>query len=106
MTKLGQDLIQSAKEARAIARGEADPSTYRVYEPGDVDVRGIREHLAMSQIGFAERFGFAVTAVRDWEYGRRKPDRAARVLLMVVKHRPEAVDDALQRSAQEARAEA
>jgi len=27
----GQKLIQAAREAVAIARGEADPSTYRVY---------------------------------------------------------------------------
>ena len=33
MTKLGKDLIQAAKEARAIARGEADPRTYRVHDP-------------------------------------------------------------------------
>ena len=30
MTDLGKRLIKAAKQARTIARGEADPSTYRV----------------------------------------------------------------------------
>jgi hypothetical protein len=33
MTKLGKRLIKAAAEAIAIARGEADPSTYRVHLP-------------------------------------------------------------------------
>lgn len=31
----GQGLIEAAREALAIARGEADPSTYRVSVPKD-----------------------------------------------------------------------
>jgi hypothetical protein len=37
MTKLGRDLIRSAKEAAAIASGEADPATYRVHVPAEMD---------------------------------------------------------------------
>jgi hypothetical protein len=33
MSKLGKRLIKALKEARAIARGEADPATYRVHVP-------------------------------------------------------------------------
>lgn len=95
MTKLGKELIQSANEALEIAKGEADPKTYRVREPREIDVRALRQRLGMSQVAFAGRFGFAVSAVRDWEYGRRRPDRSARVLLMVIEHNPEAVDTAL-----------
>lgn len=38
----GQKLVQAAREAVAIARGEADPATYRVYyvESGRVIRRG------------------------------------------------------------------
>lgn len=95
MSKFGEELVQSAKEALAIAKGEADPSTYRVREPKEIDVRELRQRLGMTQTAFADRFGFAVSAVRDWEYGRRRPDRSARVLLMVIEQNPEAVDTAL-----------
>jgi putative transcriptional regulator len=96
MTKFGKELIQSAKEAVEIAKGEADSKTYRVHVPGEIDVRAIRQRLDMTQVAFAGRFGFAVSAVRDWEYGRRTPDRAARVLLMVIDHNFAAVDRALE----------
>jgi hypothetical protein len=33
MSRLGKRLIQSAKEGRAIARGEADASTNKVFVP-------------------------------------------------------------------------
>ena len=33
MSKLGKRLIQAAQEMNAIAKGEADPSTYRVHVP-------------------------------------------------------------------------
>ena len=38
MTSFGKRLIDAAKEARAIARGEADPKTYRVHVPAYIDV--------------------------------------------------------------------
>ena len=49
----------------------------------------------MSQALFAGRFGFTVTAVRNWEQGRRQPDLAARALLMVIDREPDAVHRAL-----------
>jgi putative transcriptional regulator len=33
--------------------------------------------------------------VRDWEQGRRKPERSARILLRIVEKEPEAVTRAL-----------
>ena len=83
------------ENAIGIARGEADPSTYRVHVPERVDVRAIRRGLGLSQESFAQRFGFTPSAVRDWEQGRRQPERAARVLLMVIAREPEAVSRAL-----------
>jgi putative transcriptional regulator len=82
-------------DAIAIARGDADPATYRVHVPERVDVRAIRRGLGLSQESFALRFGFTPSAVRDWEQGRRQPERAARVLLMIIKREPEAVSRAL-----------
>jgi len=97
MTALGKRLIAAAKEARQIARGKADPSTYRVHLPADIDVQSIRKSLGMSQSIFASRFGIAAGTLRDWEQRRKRPDGAARVLLMVIKHEPDAVNRALKR---------
>jgi putative transcriptional regulator len=60
-------------DAIAIARGEADPSTYRVHVPAEVDVKAIRRKLGMTQAEFARSFGFALDAVQNWEQGRRRP---------------------------------
>jgi putative transcriptional regulator len=46
MTSLGKRLIDAAKEARAIARGEADPNTYRVHVPADIDAKRVRRTLS------------------------------------------------------------
>ena len=46
-----------ANEALAIARGQADPATYRVHAPAEVDVRKVREGLKLRQAEFAARFG-------------------------------------------------
>jgi hypothetical protein len=54
----GTRLIRAAHEAIAIARGEADPSTYHIHVPSDLDVRAIRLRTGLSQDKFAERFGF------------------------------------------------
>jgi putative transcriptional regulator len=95
MSKLGKRLIQAAREGRAIARGEADPKTYRVYVPAEIDVRKIRRRLKLSQDEFAAKFGISAATLRDWEQNRRKPEGAARVLLKVIKEEPEAVSRAL-----------
>jgi putative transcriptional regulator len=60
-----------------------------------VDVKAIRTKLGLSQSSFAIRFGFSPAAVRDWEQHRRPPEQAARVLLMVIKHNPDSVYEAL-----------
>lgn len=95
MTKAGERLIQAAKEAIAIARGEADPSTYRVHLPSDIDVKAIRKRKRMTQTEFAARYQLNVARLRDWEQGRSRPDSAARAYLRVIEREPEAVERAL-----------
>jgi putative transcriptional regulator len=80
MTTLGKRLITAAEEARTIVRGEADPFTYRVHIPADVDVKAIRQGLTMTQAQFSARYGFPLGTLRDWEQGKAKPDTSARVL--------------------------
>jgi putative transcriptional regulator len=97
MSKLGNELIKAAKEARRIARGKANPKTYRVHTPTHVDVRAIRQRQGLTQPEFAERYGLALGSLRDWEQDRTQPDGAARVLLTVIDKEPAAVQRALRR---------
>ena len=92
--EFGRELIASMQEAVAIVRGEAEPARVHL-PPGAVDVRAIRTRLGLSRPAFAERFGLAVAAVRDWEQGLRRPDPAARVLLLVISRSPEVVAEAV-----------
>ena len=63
--------------------------------PGSVDVRGLRKTLGLSQLVFATRFGLDLDAVQNWEQGRTRPDRNARILLRVIATSPSAVEEAL-----------
>jgi putative transcriptional regulator len=85
------------QQAADILLGKAAPS--RAWDPPVApNVRAIRAKLKLSQPAFARRFGFTVAAVREWEQGRRQPEAAARVLLLVIAHNPEAVDAAIEAS--------
>lgn len=96
MTKRAFQKIKAGlDDAVAFAEGRADRSAYRVHVPETIDVRAIRTRLRLSQTAFAARFGFTPAAVREWEHGRRQPERSARVLLAIIAREPEAVDRAL-----------
>jgi putative transcriptional regulator len=94
-SRLGRDLIAAMKEALAHTRGEIALETRIVNVPSDADVRAIRARYKLSREKFAARFGLDHRAVQEWEQGRRKPDRATRVLLRVIEREPEAVERAL-----------
>ena len=74
----GSRILQGAREALALARGEADEKAYRIHIPAAVDVRALRRKLRLSQDQFARRFGFTAARIRDWEQGRSRPDGAGR----------------------------
>jgi putative transcriptional regulator len=96
MSKRAFDKIKAGLDsAKAYTDGTADKTKYRVHVPETIDVRKIRTRLKLSQEAFAETYGFALSAVRDWEQGRRKPERSARILLKIVEKEPEAVTRAL-----------
>ncbi len=94
MSKAGERILKSARRARAFARGE-DSEGFVVHVPEEVDVRAIRAGLRLTREEFAARFGFAKDAVKDWEQGRRRPERSARILLKVIEQEPTAVERAL-----------
>lgn len=90
-----EGVLQGLREAVEIAEGRADPSTYRVHVPDEIDVKRIRTSMGLSQAKFAERFGFQKSTLIDWEQRRRRPQGPARVLLAVIERDPEAVLRAL-----------
>jgi putative transcriptional regulator len=76
-------------EAELLAAG-------RRIEPAAIeDVRALRTRLGLSQEAFANRFGFSVDAVRQYESHRRTPTGPARTLLRVIAREPDAVTRAL-----------
>lgn len=90
-----EGIMAGAKEALAYARGEADPSEYRVHIPEDLDVKAIRESTGLTQEVFALRYGFNLGRLRDLEQKRTRPDSVVRAYLLVIQRNPEAVREAL-----------
>lgn len=95
MSKFGKRLITAAKEANTIARGEADPKTFRVHVPKEIDVQAIRKETGLSQGGFAARYAIPTATLRDWEQNRREPDTTTRAYLTVIQRAPDLVASAL-----------
>jgi len=91
--ELFDELLESVREAKAIMRGEKQPSRVFVYD--EPDVKTIRDRFKLSQPKFAGLLGISVGTLRNWEQGRRQPEGAARVLLLVAAKYPEAVLDAV-----------
>jgi putative transcriptional regulator len=92
---ISDELLESLQEAVDIIAGTKAPARFHP-APAAVDVRAIRRKLGLSQPGFASRFGFTLATVRDWEQGRRRPEQAARTLLLVIDRNPQAVTDVLE----------
>jgi putative transcriptional regulator len=100
-TPAGRRLIRSVRQAIAWASGEDVPvkvTLVPVQRAPNVDVRSVRQKLGLSQSQFAARFGFTAATVRNWEQGRTQPEGTARILLAVIAHHPEAVEDALRKA--------
>ena len=94
-TDLGREVEAALGEVLAHVRGETSLPCRIVDDPAAERIVALRKRMKLSRQRFADRFGLDVRAVQDWEQGRRVPDRAARVLLTVIDHDPEAVVRAL-----------
>lgn len=93
---IGPELIESMKEAAAIAKGEVKPARVTKFKPSiALEIRQIRLATGLSRTEFCRRYALDVRAMQDWEQGRRRPDRAARAYLTVIAHKPKAVEEAL-----------
>jgi putative transcriptional regulator len=58
------------------------------------DVRQLRDQLGLTREQFATRYGLDVETVRNWEAGRREPDRTARSYLLAIANDPKHVGEA------------
>ena len=91
MRTTGERILKSARGAQAYARGEIDEG-FVAHVPDDIDMRAVRKKLDLTREAFAKRFGLSVDAVKEWEMGRRKPERATQHLLQRVTLRLRQVD--------------
>jgi len=95
--KTEASILKSLNEAVRWSSGEKVPSVkaYQVTVPAELDVKAIRTRLGMSQIEFANSFGFSASTLRNWEQGSRKPETTARILLTIIEHAPAIVQRVL-----------
>ena len=96
----GQQLIESAREAAAIERGETKPARITRHTAAETKVepppryvsdriKEIRDHMALSQPVFAAALNVSPETVRAWEQGKREPDGPTLRLLEVAEQHPE-----------------
>lgn len=89
MSKKAFDKIAGGlKEAIAVARGE---TSAKMHVPPEIDVKGIRKKLDLTQDQFAQLFGFTASQIREWEQGRNRPLGALRTYLLLIKSDPESI---------------
>lgn len=102
MSQASDSILRGARQALAHVRGQTGDAVVHKVEIPDVNVKRIRKRLNLSQRGFAERFGFSIKSVRNWEQGIRRPEGPARLLLLVIEKEPEVVERVLADSTAEA----
>lgn len=91
---LFDELIESLKEAKAIAQGQAQPS--RRFELKRMDVKAIREKTGLSQSQFAQLIQISTKTLQNWEQQRRTPTGPAAALLKILSVNPDSAIQALQ----------
>lgn len=98
--------LDAMTDAEITTAADADPDTPSPTEPildwieAAARIRRIRTAQGLTQAAFADLYGFPAATLRDWEQGRRRPDRATLAYLRVIEHEPEAVRRALGTAAQ------
>ena len=95
---VGARIVEGLGQAISWKRGENDEVRVTLVHVPDVDVRGVRTKMGLSQAQFATKFGFPPATLRNWEQGRSRPDAPTRVLLAVIEKHPEAVEDVLRKA--------
>src|SRR5215470_14515477 len=96
MSAAGKTILAGLHDALAYAQGDTTRGqAHTIQIPDTVDVKAIRKRLGLTQAAFAQRYGFELSSIRNWEQGRRQPEGPARLLLLVIDKEPDAVHRAL-----------
>ena len=95
---VGARIIEGLEQAIAWTQGKGGSVRVTLVHVPEVDVRGVRQRMGLSQAQFATKFGFPPATLRNWEQGRSRPDAPTRVLLAVIARHPEAVEDVLRKA--------
>jgi putative transcriptional regulator len=96
MTKFGQELIESMRQA-AKHTGGRKVRGMRVTKVEIPDVKALRRSLRMSQHRFSTAYRIPLPTLKNWEQGRRHPDAPAAAYLLAIKRRPKEVMEAVAR---------
>ena len=59
----------------------------------DVDVKSLRDRLGLTLVDFSERYGFSVHTLKKWENKTRSPDTGAKLVLKMIEHNSQRVDE-------------
>ena len=92
-TKDFEKLLQGAREAGEIVRGERAPARETVVDA--TMVKALRQKAGLSQSKFAALLTVEVSTLQNWEQGRREPQGPARALLRAIRKDPKNVLKAL-----------
>jgi putative transcriptional regulator len=93
MGQMFEDLKAGLAEADAFLSGKSTGA--KVHIPPHIDVKRIRTKFGLTQAAFAGTYGLSLDAVKNWETGRRVPDKSAATLLTIIDRNPKAVIKAL-----------
>lgn len=85
--ELFEDLVQSLKEAKEIAKDNSKASRRFIIDAKDV--KATRENVGLSQSEFANLLRVSVKTLQNWEQQRRAPSGPAAALLRIVANNPE-----------------
>ncbi len=99
---MAKRIVQSLQEAVSYAKGDKTKgfeTKIKISEPlqlpDTIDVQSLRKLLNMTQAEFSVRFGFNLNTLRNWEHGRRHPDKAVLAYLYVISKNPTLVENSL-----------
>lgn len=90
------ELLESVREAVAIAKGERAPG--RVFHVEPMDIKAIREKADLSQNDLASMMRVSLRTLQNWEQGRSRPTGPASALIRIFEKMPESAIEALKRA--------
>jgi len=94
---IAEEIVSGLEEARDYVQGDDKDVSTHVVEVEMIDIKSLRKELGLTQQEFADSFGFKLSSVRNWEQDRRRPDKAARILLKLIELEPQVMWEKVQR---------